>query len=315
MSGKSKSNIAKKLAYERKQNKDGLINPKYVDLLDVDKSIAGQTFGCFSFITPEKILKQKERFFFEEFLKKWEMSKSMEKFHQFLNFLSFKYKLTFEDVIKDFEGFVKEERDIIVSSSIEDDYKSFLDKEEDNLEKQFNIKYNFQTSVRGFKSRGHFASQEEAELRARLLREVDPSFDIFVGPVGTWLPWDPESYKTGRVEYMEEELNQLAQEKQKNESDAKGAFEARVKETKQKAIDDNKKNAEKHGNIVTQDIDSDGNLIGVSSQEKALTTQNGDTISVADIRSELFDGDNVITGKTDNGRSELISGPFATKKD
>jgi hypothetical protein len=55
MSGKSKSNIAKKLAYERKQNKDGLINPKYVDLLDVDKSIAGQTFGCFSFITPEKI--------------------------------------------------------------------------------------------------------------------------------------------------------------------------------------------------------------------------------------------------------------------
>lgn len=315
MSGKSKSNIAKKLAYERKQNKDGLINPKYVDLLDVDKSIAGQTFGCFSFITPEKILKQKERFFFEEFLKKWEMSKSMEKFHQFLNFLSFKYKLTFEDVMKDFEGFVKEERDIIVSSSIEDDYKSFLDKEEDNLEKQFNIKYNFQTSVRGFKSRGHFASQEEAELRARLLREVDPSFDIFVGPVGTWLPWDPESYKTGRVEYMEEELNQLAQEKQKNESDAKSAFEARVKETKQKAIDDNKKNAEKHGNIVTQDIDSDGNLIGVSSQEKALTTQNGDTISVADIRSELFDGDNVITGKTDNGRSELISGPFATKKD
>ena len=313
MSGKSKSNIAKKLAYERRQNKEGLINPKYVDLLDVDKSIAGQTFGCFSFITPEKILKQKERFFFEEFLKKWELSKSMEKFHQFLNFISFKYKLTFEDIMKDFEGFVKEERDIIVSSSIEDDYKTFLDKEEDNLEKQFNIKYNFQTSVRGFKSRGHFASQEEAELRAKLLREVDPSFDIFVGPVGTWLPWDPESYKTGRVEYMEEELNQLAQEKQKNESDAKSAFEARVKETKQKAIDDNKKNAEKHGNIVTQDIDSDGNLIGVSSQEKALTN-NSDTISVADIRSELFDGDNVITGKTDNGRSELISGPFAINK-
>ena len=312
MSGKSKSNIARKLAYERRQNKEGLINPKYVDLLDVDKSIAGQTFGCFSFITPEKILKQKERFLFEEFLKKWELSKSMEKFHQFLNFISFKYKLTFEDIMKDFEGFVKDERDIIVSSSIEDDYKTFLDKEEDNLEKQFNIKYNFQTSVRGFKSRGHFASQEEAELRAKLLREVDPSFDIFVGPVGTWLPWDPESYKTGRVEYMEEELNQLAQEKQKNESDAKSAFEARVKETKQKAIDDNKKNAEKHGNIVTQDIDSDGNLIGVSSQEKALTN-NSETISVADIRSELFDGDNVITGKTDNGRSELISGPFAIK--
>jgi hypothetical protein len=315
MSGKSKSNIAKKLAFERKLNKDGSSNPKYVDLLEVDKPIAGQTFGCFSFITPEKILKQKEMFFFEEFLKRWEFSKSMEKFHQFINFMSYKYKLSFEDVMKDYEGFVKEERDNIISSSIEDDYKTFMDKEEDELEKQFNIKHNFQTSIRGFKARGHFASQEEAELRAKLIREVDPSFDVFVGPVGTWLPWDPEAYKTGRVEYMEEELNQLAQEKQKNESAAKNAFESRVKETKQKAIDENKKNADKHGNILTQDIDQEGNLIGVSatSQEKALTT-NEDTISVADIRSELFDGDNIITGKTDYGRSELVSGPFSMKE-
>jgi hypothetical protein len=315
MSGKSKSNIAKKMAFERKQNKDGSSNPKYVDLLEVDKPIAGQTFGCFSFITPEKILKQKEMFFFEEFLKRWEFSKSMEKFHQFINFMSYKYKLSFEDVMKDYEGFVKEERDNIISSSIEDDYKTFMDKEEDELEKQFNIKHNFQTSVRGFKARGHFASQEEAELRAKLIREVDSSFDVFVGPVGTWLPWDPEAYKTGRVEYMEEELNQLAQEKQKNESAAKNAFESRVKETKQKAMDDNKKNADKHGNILTQDIDEEGNLIGVSatSQEKALTT-NEETISVADIRSELFDGDNIITGKTDYGRSELVSGPFSMKE-
>jgi hypothetical protein len=312
MSGKSKSNLSKKQAFEKRQTKDGSPNPKYVDLLEVDKPIAGQSFGCFSFITPEKILKQKEMFFFEEFLKKWEFSKSMEKFHQFINFMSYKYKLSFEDVMKDYEGFVKEERANIISSSIEDDYKNFLDKEEDELEKQFNIKFNFQTSVRGFKARGHFASQEEAEMRAKLLRETDPSFDVFVGPVGTWLPWDPEAYKTGKVEYMEEELNQLAQEKQKNESAAKNAFEARVKETKQKAIDENKKNAEKHGNPLTQDIDEDGNLIGISTQEKSLA--NTESISVADIRSELFEGDNVVTGKTDYGRSELVSGPFVIKE-
>lgn len=311
MSGKSKSNVAKKLAFERKLRKDGSDNPKYVDLLELDKPIAGQQFGCFSFITPEKILKQREMFLFEEFLKKWEFSKSMEKFHQFINFMSFKYKLNFEDVMKDYEGFVKEERDNIISSSIEDDYKTFLDKNEDELEKQFNIKHNFQTSVRGFKSRGNFATQEEAEMRAKLLRESDSSFDVFVGPVGQWLCWDPEAYKTGRVEYMEEELNQLAQEKQKNESVAKNAFEQRVKETKQKAIDDNKKNAEKHGSTITQDIDTDGNLIGVEDAKFSKT----DAISAADIRSELFDGDNIVTGQSDYGRSELISGPFALKKE
>ena len=313
MSGKSKSNVSKKFAFERKQRNDGSPNPKYVDLLELDKAIAGQQFGCFSFITPEKILKQKEMFFFESFLKKWEFSKSMEKFHQFINFMSYKYKLNFEDVMKDYEGFVTEERENIISSSIEDDYKTFLDKNEDELEKQFNIKHNFQTSVRGFKARGNFQTQEEAEMRAKLLRETDPSFDVFVGPVGQWLCWDPEAYKTGRVEYMEEELNQLAQEKQKNESVAKSAFEQRVKETKQKAIDDNKKNAEKHGSSLTQDIDKDGILVGVaSSQESKLS--NSETISVADIRSELFDGDNIVIGQSDYGRSELISGPFATKK-
>jgi len=224
---------SKKQGFERKVNESGKPNPKYVDLLDEDKPIAGQKFFCASFISPEKILKQKEMFFFEEFLKKWEMNKSMEKFHQFLNFVSYKYKINFEDIIKDFEEFIKEERENIVNSSIEDDYKTFLDKEEDELEKKFNITHNFQTSVRGFKARGNFASQEEAEMRAKLLREVDPNFDVFVGPVGTWLPWEPEAYKTGRVEYLEEELNQLAHEKKKNESAAKTAFEQRVKESKQ----------------------------------------------------------------------------------
>jgi hypothetical protein len=147
-----------------------------------------------------------------------------------------------------------------------------------------------------------------------MLREVDPHHDVFVGPVGLWMPWDPEAYKTGRVEYMEEELNQLANEKKKNESIAKTAFDERIKETKQKAIDENKKNAEKYGNTITQDIDSEGNLIGVSdlnSTEKTFSSKDPENISVADIRSELFESENIVTGKTDYGMSQLKSGPFA----
>ena len=307
----SKNNCAKK-GFVRKNKKNGSPNPKYVDLLDVDKPIAGQAFGCFSFISPEKILKQREMFYFEEFIKQWDMNKSMEKFHQFLNFISFKYKLQFDEVIKDFESYVKEERETIIKSQMEDDYKTYLDREEENLEKEFNVKHNFQTSVRGFKSRGNFPTQEEAELRGKLVREMDPDFDIMVGPIGTWLLWDPEAYKTGRVEYMEEELNQLASEKKKNEQVAKTTFEQRIKETKQKAIDENKKNAEKHGNVVTQDIDEEGNLVGAghNTTERTFDTKDIDSISVADIRSELFEGENIVVGKTDYGQSQLKSGPF-----
>jgi hypothetical protein len=108
-----------------------------------------------------------------------------------------------------------------------------------------------------------FPTQDEAELKCKKLRESDPNHDILVGPVGVWLPWDPDAYKTGRIEFMEDELNQLHNEKLKNEAKAKEEFERRVKETKRKAIEDNIKNAEKSGNKLTQTMDEEGNLVGV----------------------------------------------------
>ena len=199
---------------------------------------------------------------------------------------------------------------------IEDEYKTFIDNNEDELQKQFDIAHSFQTNTRGLKIRGSYPSQEEAELRCKMLREIDPNHDVYVGPIGMWMPWEPEAYKTGRVEYMEEELNKLMSEKNKNESNAKTAFEQRVKESKQKAIEENIKSAEKSGNTLTQTIDEQGNLVGVSNantQEFAL--KENENISTADICMELFDGDNIVSGKTDNGVSQLVSGPFAGKKE
>lgn len=302
---------SKKQSFERKEI-NGKPNPKYVDLLEEDKPISGQKFVCVSFCSPETILKKKELFFFEEFLKKWDFNKSMEKFVQFLNFVSFKYNVSFDDISNDFKDFVKEEKSNLTGKALEDEYKTFLDNNEEELEKQFNVTHNFQTSTRGIKIRGSYPTQEEAELRCKMLREIDDKHDIFVGPVGMWMPWDPEAYKTGRVEYMEEELNQLMSEKQKNEGNAKTAFEQRVKETKKKAIEENIKNAEKSGNVLTQTVDEEGNLIGINNantQEFALKEQ--ENISTADICSELFEGENIVVGKTDNGQSQLVSGPFA----
>jgi len=311
---RSKNKQPAKKSFERKQV-NGKANPKYVDMLEIDKPIAGQNFVCMSFVSPEKILKEKQIFFFEEFLKNWEFNKSMEKFLQFVNFISFKYNISFEDLNKDFKDFVQEEKENLIKSSLDDDYKTYLDNHEENLQKKFDVAHNFQTNLRGLKVRGVYPTQEEAELRCKMLREIDESHDVFVGPVGTWMPWDPEAYKTGRVEYMEEELNQLMREKQKNEANAKTAFEQRVKESKQKAIEDNIKHAEKSGNALTQTIDEQGNLVGVNNantQEFALREQ--ETISTADICAELFEGENIVIGKTDNGQSLLKSGPFANKK-
>lgn len=253
-------------SFERKNLPNGKPNPNYVDLCDEDSPIAGQKFACMSFVSPDKILKKREAYLFEQFVKQWDFNKSMSKYFDFLNFLAFKYHLKIEDVSADFNEFVKEEETRLKAdaSLVEDDYKNFLDKNEDALNEKFQREHAFQTSVRGLKIRGVFPTQDEAELRCKKLREVDPNHDIFVGPVGMWIPWDPNAYKTGRVEFMEEELNQLHREKLKNEEKAKQEFEKRIKETKKKAIEDNIQAAKKSGNVLTQTIDETGNLVGVS---------------------------------------------------
>jgi len=298
-------------SFEKKVNSDGSDNPKYVDLLEEDKPLANQKFVCMSFVSPDKILKQRNDFMFEEFVKTWDLSKSLEKFSQFLNFISYKYQLDNTTVAKDLEEFVKEESINLGKISISDEYKTFMDKNEDKLETKFNAEHNFQTSVNGVKVRGTFPSQEEAEFRAKKLREVDENFDVYVGPVGMWMPWEPDAYKTGRVEYLEDELNQLMHKKKENEDEAKDYFNARVKEAKINAIEENKKLAAKSGNKLTQNVTKDGNLVGVSdmnTQERDLLA-NKEEVTSADIKKELFEGDNVLTEAqtkvSDHGLSQI----------
>jgi hypothetical protein len=78
-----------------------------------------------------------------------------------------------------------------------------------------------------------------------------------------WIPWDPDAYKTGRMEFMEDQLNALHKSKLENEEKAKQEFDRRVKESKKKAIEENIKLAAKSGNVLTQSMDDEGNLVGV----------------------------------------------------
>lgn len=250
------------MSFERKMV-DGKPNPKYVDLCDEDQPIAGQKFVCMSFVSPEKILEQRDQFMFSEFVKSWDFTKSMNKFTDFIQFMAHKYSLHAESVMAAFKEFVDAEKEVLRSTPVTDDYRNFMDQHEEELGKEFDRKNSFQTSVRGLKIRGVYSSQEEAEQRCKSLREGDPHHDIFIGPVGMWIPWDPDAYKTGRVEFMEEELNQLHKEKIQNEQKAKLEFEARIREAKREAIEKNVAMATSTGNTLTQTIDACDNLVGV----------------------------------------------------
>lgn len=292
---------------ELRETPDGRPNPKYVDVLEEDKPIAGQKFVCVSFLSPEKILKKKELYFFEAFLKQWELTKAFEKYTQFLNFIAYKYNIKFDDLNSDLKDFCESEKESLFATNLEDDFKNFIDANEERLEKEFGELNGFQTNVRGLKIRGCYPTQEEAEMRCKMIREVDPDHDVFVGPVGLWMPFHPEAYRTGRTEYLEEELNQLMHEKTKNESEAKQQFEKRRKDARVQAMKDNERKALQSGNVLTQTLDENGELVSV--KDMNTTEANiDDGVAVADLQKELFDGENVVTSKdTDHGLSQLTN--------
>ena len=127
------------------------------------------------------------------------------------------------------------------------------------------------------------------------------------------MPWEPEAYKTGRVEYLEDELNKLMHEKYKNEASAKEAFDARVKETKKQAIEENIKKAKESGNKLTQTLNEEGDLVNVANmitQENSLLSGNGEEVSSEQVKEELFEGDNILTSaeqkNSDRGLSEVL---------
>jgi hypothetical protein len=185
-----------------------------------------------------------------------------------------------DNVINDFKEFVKEEENVLKATDVTGDFATFLDKNEDRLMEKFQKDHGFQTCVRGFINRGNFSTAEEAEKHAKQIRERDPNHDIFVGRNFVWTPLDPDAYKTGRIEFMEEELNQLHHEKLKNEMKAKEEFDRRLYETKKKAIEKNIELAKKTGNTLTQTMDENGNLIGVKQtvnfEERDVAEEGGD---------------------------------------
>jgi hypothetical protein len=76
-------------------------------------------------------------------------------------------------------------------------------------------------NIRGVKVRGIYATQKEANERAKYLQELDGDFHVFVGEVGKWLSWDPDPQSIDDQIYKEKELNDLMKSYKENMAKAK----------------------------------------------------------------------------------------------
>jgi len=242
-------------------------------MLEPDEEIRGQNFVCLSFLTPNRgLLKQKEHYFFSEFLKFYALDYKIKATESFVlgqlrevqNALS---NATLEIAnmdLTDLSGVAATKKDTIANldklrgslaqvsgdalqthvktnmtdfreSTIVEDYEKWFAINHQRLEDDFHKQANFQTTMHGLKVRGVFPSEDMAKAKAKALHKKDPWFSVFVAPVGQWLPWDPDPDDVPNSEYQNDDLNKLMQAYRENQDRREAFFEEEKRRKVQEA--------------------------------------------------------------------------------
>ena len=222
-----------------------------VDFLEEDDPIRGQQFVLLSFISPERVLQDKSRYFFAEFLKDYEINWKTKNLEQYLAKTIMDVRKTLldeadkldavdlsgaalkcrdaakefrvEEVLNTYQTYLKTIRKELNTTKINEAYDEFLFKNGERIEDEFYAKNNFHTTIRGLKVRGVYGNQGEAQARAKKLQQNDKRHDILIGDVGKWLAWDPSPHQIPNQQYANEQLNSLMKAYTENE-DAKDKF-------------------------------------------------------------------------------------------
>jgi hypothetical protein len=239
------------------------------EYLENDKEIPGQKYCCLSFLSPENVLANKDLYFFTAFLNDYEIqykikateafimaesrrvTDALSKSEDILSNLRSRTEaepITYADIsgVVDMfknvrqnltretgnalENHVKENMRDFKETTIQENFETFMFKNRKRLEDEFFAKNNFRTTMRGLKVRGSYDTYAEAAARAKTIQKLDPSFNVFVGQVGFWLPWDPAPSEIQNQEYAEDQLNTLMKNYKENEVKKDEFFEEQKRE-------------------------------------------------------------------------------------
>ena len=218
-------------------------NGDVIDYLDEDPEIPTQRYCLVSFISPEKVIQDKNRFFFKEFMSFMNYDWKVKGLEHFMAFLSKKYGVKIDDLLKDAEEFGKVREKEIKETDLEEQWQVFLLKHEKETQEKYDNSVEFRTNVRGVKVRRAFATVEEAQVMAKVFQRKYPKDNIYIGKVGCWLPWDPSEHLMPEVEYAEKELNELMRKYKENESNREIFFAEQRQESIKAQKEENKRRA------------------------------------------------------------------------
>lgn len=159
------------------------------DYLEVDPPIPGQNYVCLSFVSPEDMIKKRALFEARQFI---------------------------QSVLAAVASGEQTPEQAATESLTMDKYLDYAMAHESANEALFNAQNDGKTSVRGVKVRGSFDTLKEAQRKAKVLQTRDPTFNVFVGAMGYWLPWDPNPDKVENQEFANQQLNEIVKKYKEN---------------------------------------------------------------------------------------------------
>ena len=209
-----------RIRHNESDNKNFKEQDNEEDYLDVDKPLSGQNYYCVSFVSPEKVIEQKDKFMFYHYERavNKKLSTMLDDSITKLIDNSKDGNVDVADIISLKKSVINASKEYdITFDKFKDMFEDFKFQNEEKIGEEFDKSNNFKTSVRGVKVRGVFDTKREADVRASVLQRQDALFDVFVGQIGYWCPWDPNPQKIADIEYMNNDLNKLVKEYKSNE--------------------------------------------------------------------------------------------------
>jgi hypothetical protein len=202
-------------------NNKNLVPCSEADFLDTDPQLRGQNYVCLSFISPEDVLQKKEHYFFEKYIENFSRDVA-----ELFDGLKERYPKDADNL-----RMLKERYSYMFDgSTITDDFSFFTTNHSEELQKAFDEKNNFQTSIRGIKVRGVFDTIREAQIRAEVLKKLDGKFNVYVAEVGCWCPWSPNPEEVQEQEFAETQLNTMMKHYKDNQIKKDIFYEERKRE-------------------------------------------------------------------------------------
>ena len=189
-----------------------------IDYLDEDPELPNQRYCIVSFISPEKVIEKKQDFFFQKFVQWMDYDWKVKGLENLAAYLSNKYSIKIDDIMKDVHDFEKTHRDEIKKTDVPEKYQVFLLNHEKEVQEAFDRANNFQCNIRGVKVRRAFPSYEEAQLWCKVLQRKYPKDNLMIGRMGCWLPWEPSEHLMENVEYANAQLNEIMRKYKENEA-------------------------------------------------------------------------------------------------